>query len=122
MQAVLTAITRGVSPTINRCELTHLSRQPIDVEKAVEEHHAYEQCLRDLGVRVISLPVEPDYPDAMFVEDPVIVLDEVAIITRPGAASRRGEADSLVRELALYRQIRHICAPATLDGGDVLLA
>src|SRR5436190_11430805 len=117
---MLTAITRAVSPTLNQCELTHLTRQPIDIAKAVAEHHAYEQCLRDLGLRVISLPAEPEYPDAMFVEDPMIVLDQVAIVTRPGAASRRGEADALVRELAPYRKLRHIREPATLDGGDVL--
>src|SRR6266849_8137712 len=108
MQGVLTAITRAVSPTINQCELTHLERQPIDLAKAVAEHHAYEQRLRDLGLRVISLPAEPDFPDAMFVEDPVIVLDEIAIVTRPGAASRRGEAGALVRELAPFREIRYM--------------
>jgi len=117
---MLTAITRAVSPTLNQCELTHLARQPIDIAKAVAEHHAYEQCLRDLGLCVISLPAEPEYPDAMFVEDPMIVLDQVAIVTRPGAASRRGEADALVRELAPYRKLRYIREPATLDGGDVL--
>src|SRR5437588_8967013 len=122
MQGMLTAITRAVSPTINQCELTHLARQPIDLAKAVAEHHAYEQCLRDLGLRVISLPAEDKYPDAMFVEDPCIVLDEVAIVTRPGAASRRGEADALVRELAPFRELRHMREPATLDGGDVLVA
>jgi dimethylargininase len=116
------AITRAVSPTLNQCELTHLARQPIDIARAIEEHHAYEQALRDLGLHVISLPAEPEYPDAMFVEDPMIVLDEVAIITRPGAQSRRGEATTLARELAPYRELRHITEPATLDGGDVLLA
>jgi dimethylargininase len=120
MQGMLTAITRAVSPAMNQCELTHLARQPIDIAKAEAEHHAYEQCLRDLGLRVISLPAEPAYPDSMFVEDPMIVLDQVAIVTRPGAASRRGEADALVRELTPYRKLRHIREPATLDGGDVL--
>jgi dimethylargininase len=117
---MLTAITRAVSPTLNRCELTHLARQPIDLAKAAAEHQAYEQCLRDVGLRVISLPAEPEYPDAMFVEDPMIVLDQVAVVTRPGAESRRGEADVLVREIAPYRKLRHIREPATLDGGDVL--
>lgn len=116
------AITREVSPTLNRCELTHLARQPIDIARAVEEHHAYQQCLRELGLEVITLPAEPDYPDAMFVEDPVVVLDEVAIIARLGAESRRGEAKSLEQALAPYRELRRMEEPATLDGGDVLRA
>ena len=117
---VLTAITRAVSPTLNRCELTHIAREPIDLARAVEEHHAYQQCLRDLGLRVIELPAEPDYPDAMFVEDPVVVLDEIAVIARMGARSRRGEAESLARALEPYRLLRHLREPATLDGGDVM--
>jgi dimethylargininase len=116
------AITRAVSPTLNRCELTHLARQPIDVGRAVEEHHAYQECLRSLGIEVIELPEEPEYPDAMFVEDPVVVLDEVAVVARMGAASRRGEAESLARALAPYRELRWMREPATLDGGDVLRA
>jgi len=119
---MLIAITREVSPTLNQCELTHRERQPIDLRRAIAEHHAYQQCLRDLGLRVISLPGEPDYPDAMFVEDPVVVVEEVAVIARMGAASRRGEADSLARELAPYRPLYRMREPATLDGGDVLRA
>jgi dimethylargininase len=119
---LLTAITREVSPTLNQCELTHLERQPIDTARATEEHHAYQQALRDLGIHVIALPAEPAYPDAMFVEDPAIVLDELAIICRTGAESRRGEAESLARALAPYRPLRYLREPATLDGGDVLRA
>jgi dimethylargininase len=122
MPVTWTAITRDVSPTLNHCELTHLERQPIDINRAIAEHHAYQQCLRDLGLHVIALPAEPEYPDAMFVEDPVVVLDEVAIVARMGAESRRGEAESLVRELASQRPLRHMREPATLDGGDVLRA
>jgi dimethylargininase len=122
MPVTWTAITREVSPTLNQCELTHLQRRPIDIERAIAEHHAYQQCLRDLGLDVISLPAEPAYPDAMFVEDPVIVLDEVAIVARMGAESRRGEAESLARELAPFRPLRYMRDPATLDGGDVLRA
>jgi dimethylargininase len=122
MPVTWTAITREVSPTLNQCELTHLERQPIDIRRAIAEHHAYQDCLRDLGLDVITLPAEPAYPDAMFVEDPVVVLDEIAIVARMGAASRRGEADSLARELAPFRPVRYMREPATLDGGDVLRA
>ena len=75
---MLTAITRGVSPALPQCELSFIPRQPIDLLKARAEHHAYEQLLRELGVRVISLPPEADLPDSMFVEDPALVLDELA--------------------------------------------
>jgi dimethylargininase len=116
----LTAITRGVSPAINRCELGFLPRQEIDVEKAAAQHQAYEACLRDLGVAVVSLPPEPDLPDSMFVEDPAVVVDEVAVMTRMGAASRRGEAATLAPVLARYRPLRWMKEPGTLEGGDVL--
>jgi len=122
MSVTWTAITREVSPTLNQCELTHLERRPIDIDRAIAEHHAYQECLRDLGLDVIALPAEPAHPDAMFVEDPVVVLDQVAIVARMGAMSRRGEADSLARELAPFRPVRHMREPATLDGGDVLRA
>jgi len=122
MQGVLTAITREVSSTLNRCELTHLARSPIDLVRAAAQHHAYCQRLCALGLRVIALPAEPEYPDAVFVEDPIVVLDEVAIVARTGAASRRGEAESLARALAPYRELRRMREPATLEGGDVLRA
>lgn len=122
MPPIWTAITRAVSPTLNQCELTHLARRPIDIDRAILEHHGYQQCLRELGLQVIELPAEPDYPDAMFVEDAAVVLDEAAILTRMGAPSRRGETDSIERALAPYRAIRRMQEPATLDGGDVLRA
>lgn len=104
------------------CELTFLLREPIDITRASLQHRTYQACLEELGVRVISLPAEPGYPDAVFVEDPAIVLDEVAVMTRLGAASRRGESESLARALAPYRQLQWLREPATLDGGDVMLA
>src|SRR5260370_8125821 len=102
MREMLTAITRGVSPTIADCELTYLEREAIDIARAHEQHRAYEACLRELGVHVISLPAEPQYPDAVFVEDAAIVLDEIAVMTRLGAPSRRGEAEPLGRALEPY--------------------
>ncbi len=118
----LTAITRGVSPALNRCELGYLSRQEIDIAKAVRQHQAYEECLRELGATVISLPAEPDLPDSMFVEDPAVVVAETAILTRMGAESRRAETESLAAVLARFRPLRHMREPATLEGGDVLRA
>lgn len=117
---MLTAITRAVSRSINDCELTFHQRQPIDVARAAIQHRAYEECLRELGVRVISLAEEPDLPDAVFVEDAAIVVDEIAIMTSMGAASRRTETESLARVLSEYRPVKYLEAPATLDGGDVM--
>jgi dimethylargininase len=119
---MLRAITRGVSPAINRCELTFLERQEIDVTRAVEQHAAYVRCLEDLRIEVIALPSDPDLPDSVFVEDPVVVVDEVAVIARMGAESRRSEAESMARALAPYRPLCRMAAPATLDGGDVFRA
>lgn len=115
------AVTRGVSPAIGHCELTHLEREPIDAEVARTQHDAYERVLRDLGCRVEHLAEEPNLPDSVFVEDIAVVLDEVAIITRPGATSRRGERSSIEQVLEQHRQLEHIQAPGILDGGDVLV-
>lgn len=115
-----TAITRGVSASINDCELTHVARTTIDVERAREQHRAYEAGLVTLGCEVRRIPEDDRYPDAVFIEDTAMVLDELAIITRPGAESRRGELDAVSEVLRQYRPLVRIDAPATLDGGDVL--
>jgi dimethylargininase len=114
------AVTRQVSPSIVDCELTYLTREPIDVARARRQHAQYEAALRDLGVAVLSLPEEPDLPDSVFVEDTALVLNECAIILRPGAASRRAESESIARILAPFRKLLHIQAPARVDGGDIL--
>ncbi|HEV2842351.1 MAG TPA: arginine deiminase family protein [Chthoniobacterales bacterium] len=116
----LTAIVREVSSSINDCELSFHARQPIDVPKAIAQHKAYQDCLVELGIRIVSLPAEPGLPDAVFVEDPAVVVDEVAIISNMGASSRRPEAQSLANALSRYRPLRFLTEPATLDGGDVL--
>jgi dimethylargininase len=117
---MLVAITREVSPNIARCQLTHVERQPIDFARARAQHHTYEAQLATLGCEVHRLPSEPDLPDSVFVEDAAIVLDELAIITRPGAASRRPETASVAQALAPFRPLQHIEPPGTIDGGDVL--
>jgi dimethylargininase len=119
---MLTAITRQVSAALNRCELAYLPRRAIDIEKARAQHRAYEACLSELGAREISLPAEPDLPDSVFVEDPAVVLDQVAIMARPGVESRRGETESLARALAPFRPLLWLQEPETLEGGDVVVA
>jgi dimethylargininase len=102
------------------CELTHLARSPIDTALARRQHRRYAQALASLGCRLVELPVEPDLPDSVFVEDTAVVLDEIAVITRPGAASRRAEVPPVARALECWRACARIEAPGTLDGGDVL--
>ncbi|HEY4640363.1 MAG TPA: arginine deiminase family protein [Thermoanaerobaculia bacterium] len=117
---MLIALTRSVPPSIVECELTHLAREPIDVARATVQHRAYENTLASLGYTVRHLPDEPELPDSVFVEDTAVVVDEVAVITRPGAASRRRETLSVAQTLRTYRDLVFIDEPATLDGGDVL--
>ncbi len=142
------ALTRPVPSSINRCELTHLAREPIDFARATEQHDAYERALVSMGCRIQRLPALDDMPDSVFVEDTAVVLPEVAIITRPGAASRRGEVASVAEALQTHRPLVRIGerpsrpqspgvspgdhrsrarrptaaggTPALLDGGDVL--
>src|SRR5260370_6781904 len=111
---MLTAITRAVSPAIVNCELSFIDRQPIDLVTAQEQHHAYEDLLGKLGARVISLPAEPDLPDSIFVEDPAIVLDELAVILPPGTESPRRSAPSLAQALAQFPKLETISPPAPL--------
>lgn len=115
------AITRDVSPAIAQCELTHLARTPIDYDRAVAQHDAYRDLLRSLGCEVVELPADPAHPDCVFVEDTAIVLDDIAVMTRPGAESRRGETGVIANALSSFRPLAFIEAPATIDGGDVLV-
>ena len=117
---MLIALTRPVSPHLGDCELTYLPREPIDVARAMAQHAAYCAALRACGVAVRSLPAAPDLPDAVFVEDTAVVLDELAVRTRPGAPSRRPEVPTVTAALAAYRPLATVVAPGTLDGGDVL--
>jgi dimethylargininase len=113
------AFTRAVSPKITECALTHLERQPIDPTRAAQQHSTYERALGDAGYDIVRLPGLEEDPDAVFVEDTAILLGEHAVITRPGAASRAGEADHAARDLAPWFTV-HRLARGTLDGGDVL--
>jgi dimethylargininase len=87
----------------------------------LNQHQAYLQALAQLGLEIILLEEEPDYPDAYFVEDAAIVTPKVAVITRPGAPSRRGEEQTIEPVLRQFRPIVRIEDPGTLDGGDVLM-
>jgi len=114
------ALTREISPSIVSCELTHLARTPIDLATARAEHDAYEAALRECGCTVERLPAAAAMADAVFIEDTAVILDELAVITRPGAVSRRVEVDAVREALHGHRRLHELTAPATLDGGDVL--
>jgi dimethylargininase len=116
------AFTREISPAITRCELTHVAREAIDLDVARTQHDAYERALTDAGCRVHRLPAGDDMPDSVFIEDTAIIFDELAIVARPGAASRRLEVPAVADALAPCRRLREIVAPGTVDGGDVLVA
>jgi len=118
--ARMIAITRDVSPSLAACELSFVPRMPIDIERAIAQHTHYCRALRMLGCDIVSLAALDDMPDAVFVEDVAVVLDEVAIMTRPGAVSRRGEGASVAEALQPYRTVKIIGGDATIDGGDVL--
>jgi dimethylargininase len=113
-------IVRLPSPALSACALTFLERRPIDFARALEQHRAYVRALEAAGVAVTALPEQPALPDAVFVEDTAIVLDECAVMTRPGIDSRRPETASIATALNEVRPLVHIAAPGTLEGGDVL--
>jgi dimethylargininase len=113
------AIVRAPGPALAECELTHLDRIRIDATLAADQHAAYAALLSTLGLEVITLDPLEGYPDACFVEDPAIALPGRAVLTRPGAASRRGEVDALGRVLRGILPVESLDA-GSLDGGDVL--
>jgi dimethylargininase len=117
----LVAVTRQVASTLAEGDVTWIRREPVDVDRAIVQHGAYESLPRELGAYVISLPPEPTLPDSVFVEDTAVVVDEIAVMTRPAAARRRAEVRSVESVLTSYRAIGRIVEPATLEGGDVLI-
>jgi dimethylargininase len=121
MQAMFKyAITRKPGKTFDRGITTSDLGVP-DYELVLKQHAVYIDTLNSIGLDVIELDSLPDYPDAHFVEDTAVVTPEVAIITNPGAPSRRGEEKSIAEVLLQYRQVEYIQSPATVDGGDVLM-
>jgi dimethylargininase len=119
----LVAIVRDVASSIERCELTHIPREPIDLGRARRQHENYVDALGSNGVEVVRLAADEAYPDCCFVEDTAVVLDELAVLAMPGSATRRGEVAAIAAALAPFRaSIARIELPATLDGGDVLVA
>ena len=127
----LHVILRKVSPAIERCELTCISREPISLGVCQDQHAAYTSLftvLRDeegFNITVDELQALPDFPDSVFVEDTAILFPECAIVSNPGAASRRGEVEAIIEPLARVfanDKLHRVTSPALVDGGDVLVA
>src|SRR6266566_6007851 len=107
------AVTHVPSPRLQHGERTYVDSSTIDYRRALEQHARYRQVLRDCGAEVRLLDTNRDMPDSVFVEDTAIVLDEVAIMTPMGTASRRGEPPAIAVELTKYRPVEHVHLPAT---------
>ena len=114
------AVTRAVSPALGNCDLEYLHRREVDVARAIEQHARYEAALAALGATIVRAPAEPALPDSVFVEDPAIVLDEVAVLTAMRSPVRARETETLATLLGRYRPLRRLKEPAILEGGDVL--
>src|SRR5215831_2781273 len=111
---------RQVAPTLERCELSFLPRVAIDVARAQRQHAQYVEALSARGCRIEWLAPLPEHPDGVFVEDTAVIVAELAVISRPGAPSRRGEVASVARALGEHLAVRELTEPACLEGGDVL--
>lgn len=116
----LIALTRELNPEIVGCELTFLPRTSIDTDLARQQHERYQSALTSVGCEIVVVPTEQGLADSVFIEDTAIILDELAVMLRPGPESRRPELAGVERVLKQYRRLESIEAPGTLDGGDLL--
>ena len=114
------AIVRPPGASFRRCLSSHPLHNQLDFNLALKQHKAYSNTLSELGLDLIELPPEVDYPDSCFVEDTVIVHGQKAAITRLAKESRQGEETSIEQVLKDYKQVRRISAPGTIEGGDVI--
>jgi dimethylargininase len=113
------ALVRRPGPRLADGLVSHVERQAVDVDLAARQWRSYVEVMVAAGWRVVAVPPADDCPDAVFVEDPVVVYRDVAVVARSGAPSRRAETTGVEEALAGY-DLRRIDAPGTLDGGDVL--
>src|ERR1700731_351111 len=118
-----TVLVRETSSRLAEGIVTHISRAPVDVPLAQAQHAAYADALVASGWMIRQVPAAEDCPDSVFVEDAVVVCEDLAVLTRPGAPGRRPEVagvEMIVESLGL--RTARIREPGTLDGGDVLQA
>ncbi|MCH7548815.1 MAG: hypothetical protein IH969_04640 [Candidatus Krumholzibacteriota bacterium] len=114
------AIVRPPGEAYAQCIRPPGARDEIDVALAAAQHSAYVRALESQGIRIHSLAPDAHYPDGCFVEDAVIVAEDLAIICAMGAPARRGEETSVGDALKQHVEIARITPPAEIDGGDVV--
>jgi dimethylargininase len=114
------AVTRELAAAIANCELTFLPRSKIDFARAQQQHLDYQSALSSLGCEVVVIPAPPGLADSVFIEDTALVLDDIAVMLRPGVASRQPEVAGVADVLRQYKPLKTIEPPGTIDGGDLL--
>lgn len=114
------AVTRELNAGIGNCELTFLPRSEIDFGRAQQQHQDYQSALASLGCETVVIPAPSGLADSVFIEDTALVLDDFAVMLRPGVASRRPEVAGVAEVLRQYKLLKAIEAPGTVDGGDLL--
>jgi dimethylargininase len=115
------ALIRLPASNLDEGEVTHIERSVVDADLADEQWEAYTEALTAHGWTTVEVHPAPDLADSVFVEDTVVMFGRTAVITSPGAESRRGEIDEVERTVrGLGLKIERITLPGTLDGGDVL--
>ncbi|MGH1493815.1 MAG: dimethylargininase [Acidimicrobiales bacterium] len=115
------ALVRRPGPRLAEGIVTHLERLPVDFDRALSQWERYVSVLADSGWEIIEVPPDDDSPDAVFVEDTVVMYQDLAVLCRPGAESRRPELGGTAATLdELGYQVEPITGAGTLDGGDVL--
>lgn len=113
------AIVRGPAPNFS-LGLTTAGLGAPNYERAVQQHEAYCAALEKCGLTLTKLEPDTNHPDASFVEDTAILTAKCAVLTRPGAPSRRGEVTNMRRVIAeFYPALSAIEPPGTVDGGDI---
>ncbi|MDQ3789072.1 MAG: arginine deiminase family protein [Actinomycetota bacterium] len=115
----ITALVRRPGPRLADGLISHIERRPVDTALALRQWESYVEALVAEGWRVVEVEPADDCPDAVFVEDPVVVYGKTAVLARSGAPERQAETEGLAAALDGY-DLRRIEAPGTLDGGDVL--
>lgn len=116
-----TALVRRPGPRLAEGIVTHRAPEPVDADLALRQWTAYVDVLRAAGWKIAEVDPADDCPDAVFVEDALVVFDDLAVVTRPGAPSRQPEtAAAAAAATAAGLELAFIDPPATLDGGDVL--
>jgi dimethylargininase len=120
-ERTMKALVRPPGPRLAEGIVTHIEREPVDLDLAYTQWQAYVEALQKYGWATVEVPSAPDCPDAVFVEDAVVVYRNVALVTRPGADARKPEVvDVELVARSLGYSVNRIHPPGTLDGGDVL--